>query len=117
MLPTRYLVFGFLSFIILETAFEITELGDIFIAPPAFEIDSILPPLFWGINLGSDAANILKQLNNDRSFYLLNHQSLDSKLAKHTTIEAMANYYLQKIQVPQKRFAFFAKIVFSLINY
>ena len=63
----------------------------------AFEIDSILPPLFWGFNMGSDAAKILKQLNNDRSFYLLNHQSLDSKLAKHHTIEAMANYYLQEI--------------------
>ncbi len=63
----------------------------------AFQIDSTLPPLFFGMSLGDDASRILKRLNSNQSIFLLNHQSLDGKAAKHTTIPDMASYYLQSI--------------------
>ncbi len=63
----------------------------------AFQRDSTLPPLFWAMSLESDASTILKHLNSNHSFYLLNHQSLDGITAKYTTIPDIARFYLKEI--------------------
>ena len=63
----------------------------------AFPIKATLPPLFWCMTLGRNPSFILKHLNAKRTFYLLNHQALDGKKAKHTCVPDMVNFYLQNV--------------------
>ncbi len=63
----------------------------------AFQINSTLPPLFWGMSLGRDVSTKITNLNSNKSLFLLHHQSLDGNAAKHISIPDMASYYLQSI--------------------
>jgi thioesterase domain-containing protein/acyl carrier protein len=61
-----------------------------------FQVEGTQPPFFWMYG-GKVIPLLLEQMGTNQPLYLLNHQSMDGKKAKHLTVPEMASYYLQNI--------------------